>query len=37
MAQVFGLMRQSEGLVTVESVLDEGTTVRLLFPRTGAE
>ncbi|MET1022967.1 MAG: ATP-binding protein [Pseudoxanthomonas sp.] len=37
MAQVFGLMRQSEGLVTVESVPGEGSTVRLLFPRTGAE
>lgn len=37
MAQVFGLMRQSEGLVTVESAPDAGTTVRLLFPRSGTD
>lgn len=37
LAQVFGLMRQSDGLATVESMPGEGTAVRLLFPSTPAD
>jgi signal transduction histidine kinase len=31
---VYGLVKQQEGFVLVESALGEGTTVRLFFPRS---
>jgi hypothetical protein len=34
LAMVYGLVKQQEGFVLVESALGEGTTVRLFFPRS---
>jgi signal transduction histidine kinase len=34
LAMVYGLVKQQEGFVLVESTLGEGTTVRLFFPRS---
>jgi len=34
LAMVYGLVKQQEGFVHVESTLGEGTTVRLYFPRS---
>lgn len=36
MAQVLGVMRQASGTANITSKLGQGTTVRLLFPRTDA-
>lgn len=37
MAMVYGLMRQHEGHVQVDSIVGRGTTVRLLFPVSAQE
>ena len=37
MPMVYGLMKQHDGYVVVDSVPGRGTTVRLLFPETAAE
>jgi two-component system cell cycle sensor histidine kinase/response regulator CckA len=34
LAMVYGLVKQQEGFVLLESMLGEGTTVRLFFPRS---
>lgn len=36
LSQVYGFMRQSDGFLSLASVVGEGTTVRLCFPRIAA-
>ena len=37
LSQVYGFVRQSEGIVRLESTMGQGTVVRLYLPRRGAE
>jgi signal transduction histidine kinase/ActR/RegA family two-component response regulator len=37
LSQIFGFVRQSRGAVTVESVIDSGTTVSIYLPRSATD